>query len=207
MKSRRRPVSTDRRYTQSHIEDIPDSFFVSDCGPSERWQHSGRLLEYTDRAGVLASRAMEECVLDTLLLQGHLNARMLTAALRLRRDFIRADLSARLVGSYNPARVATSYYEGCDDRSPIEEEAYARWRAAVIAIGEMFNDIVVTVACHDIAPVEAQLLPLQMGLTRLAGFYKIPKSGENVDEAATRKIRVHRGGIGNGGRGNRSWFH
>jgi len=206
--SRRYVLSADRRRTKDYgLESFPDNQFIPDCGPAERWQHSGRLIEITDAAGILASRASEECVLDTLHLQGHLTQRLLAAALRLRRDYIGADLGAHLVASYNPARVATSYYAGCDDRSDLQEEAYQRWRAAVVAIGDLLSDVVVTVACHDIMPSEAHVLSLQIGLIRLARFYRIPQSGEDVDQAAAREVAVDGRSVGERSRRDGGWLH
>ncbi len=73
-KSRRRPVSTDRRFRKQ-----PNA---ADHGPPERWQHSGRLLEITERRGVLAARVTEEHVIDILLLRGVLSKTQGTAAIK-----------------------------------------------------------------------------------------------------------------------------
>jgi len=203
MKSRRYVLSAERHRSKAcDLELFPDNQFIPDCGPAERWQHTGRLLEIADDAGSVVSRVSEECVLDTLHLQGHLTARQLTAALRLRRDYMRADLAAHLVGSYNPARVSSSYYVGCDDRSDQQEEAYQSWRSAVVAVGELLSDVVVTVACHDVMPSEAQILSLQIGLIRLARYFRIPDLGENVDQTATRQVGVGRSRISEVGCGD-----
>lgn len=200
MKSRRHPVSTDRRLKENALritlEGLGEASFVPDCGPAERWQHSGRVLELTDQAGVVASRSIEECVLDILHMQQHITKQQLRAALRFKDDFINADLGAHLVGSYNPARVTSSYYAGCDDRTDAQEVAYRQWRGAVAEIGDMLCDCVITVVCHDIPPSPAHILPLQIGLIRLARYYRIPALNDDVDQTAAWEIAV--GGAGRG---------
>ena len=57
-RSRRDLVSTDER-----LRKIAGG---GDHGTPERWQHSGRALEVTDRAGILAAQATEEHILDIL---------------------------------------------------------------------------------------------------------------------------------------------
>lgn len=207
----RRPVSSDRRFSPDHSlahstasllshvvrsEIILSDAFVAggqsvqlrDAAPPERWQHAGRVLEPTDSAGVVAARVVEECVLDVLFLQRHISRRMLEGALRLKADYLAADLSAHLVAGYNPARVAFGNHDGPRDRSDSQEKAYQRWRGAIASIGEMMADAVITTVCHDIAPDEAHILPLQIGLIRLTKYYGIPKLDDNVDQASTREI-------------------
>ncbi len=200
MKSYRRCVSSDRRLKENSlcmaIEEMANESFIPDFGPPERWQHAGRILEPTGEIGVIASRVVEECVLDILYLQEQISRRQLQAALRFKADFLDADLSAHLVGSYNPARVASSYYFGCDDRSEDQENAYCRWRGAVKEVGDLLCDCVISVVCHDLPLNPAHMLPLQMGLVRLAGYYNVPSLDDDVDQAAARKI-----GIGAAGRG------
>lgn len=200
MRSRRYHVSSDRRLKENcsrqELADFADALFISDCGPAERWQHSGRVLEVTDSAGVVASRCVEECVLDILHLQQHITKQQLRAALRFKDDFLNADLGPHLVGSYNPARVSSSYYAGCDDRTDAQEESYRLWRGAVAEIGDMLCDCVITVVCHDIPPCPSHILPLQIGLIRLARYYSIPVLDDDVDQTAAWEIAV--GGAGRG---------
>ncbi|MDD3182369.1 MAG: DUF6456 domain-containing protein [Alphaproteobacteria bacterium] len=206
MKSRRTPVSSDRRLKENamrlSLESLGESSFIPDFGPPERWQHAGRTIEVTDLAGSVASRTVEECVLDILYLQQHITKQHLHAALRFKSDFLEADMGAHLTGSYNPARVITSYYAGCDDRNEQQELAYRRWRGAVEAVGDMLCDCIITVVCHDIPPNPMHILPLQMGLVQLAAYYKISSLNDDVDQASAWEIGVSgaRGSEANGSR-------
>jgi hypothetical protein len=188
---RRRPVATDRRFRNASPN--------ADYGPPERWRHSARLLEFTERAGVLAARVAEESVLDVLVLRRWITEAQREAALRFKRDFRAAGLEARLSGSYNPLRVAFSPFGPWDERSDAEEAAYQRWRNAVRALGSPLNDLVVTIVCYDRLPAPQCALRLQDGLNRLAIWYRMPvapvvsrqtdsgQSGVNVDQAAARQ--------------------
>jgi len=144
---------------------------AADHGPIERWRHSGRTLEPTERAGVLAARALEESVLDVLVLRGAIEENQREAALRLRLDFQRAGLQARLSFSYNPARRQFSPFGPWDERTDAEEAAYQRWRNALRAVGKRHNDAVVTAACFDIAPAPERMDALREGLKKLAKWY------------------------------------
>ena len=59
--TRRFPVSSDKRFRK-----LPGG---GDHGTPERWQHSGRALELTERAGVLAVRVTEEHIIDVLAMR------------------------------------------------------------------------------------------------------------------------------------------
>ena len=208
MKSRRYPVSSDRRYKDTTLSDFHDSAFVCDRGPAERWQHAGCLFELADTRGVLASRTIEESILDILVLQNHITPRHLAAALRLKTEYLKAGLSPHLVGSYNPARVGSAYYVGCDDRSDEQEEAYQSWRMAIDEVGEMLSDVVITVVCHDIAPHQNLILPLQIGLIRLVRFYGLSDLDDDVDQASAREVGAwSRSGRGGESRRRRRLLH
>ena len=73
-KIRRRPAATDRRFRKP--------LNSSDFGPPERWQHSGRLLEQTEKPGHFAARATEEHVVDVLVLRGVLDVQQSAAAFK-----------------------------------------------------------------------------------------------------------------------------
>ncbi|MGE3623712.1 MAG: DUF6456 domain-containing protein [Bdellovibrionales bacterium] len=182
---RRPPVKTDRRYFRE--------IAVPDRGPPERWQHSGRVFEPTDQAGLLAARATEEHVIDVLRLGGFIGQRASDAAFRLKQDFKRAGLEKHLVGSYN-CGVQSEF--GAGDRDDYEEAAYRRWRNALRAVGMLYSNAVVSVVCHDQWPEGRTVACLQKGLGRLADWYGLPesgapdapagRSGDNVDNAAAR---------------------
>lgn len=167
------------------------SLFLSvDHGTFERWQHSGRALELTERAGVFAVRALEENVLDVLVARRWIFDEHREAALRFKLDFRKAGLEVRLTGGYNPARTSFSPSGPWDERSDEEEEAYQRWRRALRAIGAIYSDLVVTVVCFDEMPAPQRARELRNGLQRLVKLYgvcKKEKSGDDVDKAAARK--------------------
>jgi len=165
MRLRREPVATDRRFRTNRIP--------ADHGPQERWQHSSRMMEPTEKAGVLAARALEECVLDIFVARGLIAAVHREAALRLRSDYQAAGLTVRVIGSYNPARSSFSPFGAWNERTEKEEAAYQRWRNAVRAIGIQFSDAVMTVACHDRMPGEQGMRDMKAGLAKLVKWYRM----------------------------------
>lgn len=183
---RRQPVGTDRRFRRGQE--------TADYGAPERWQHSRRALEATERAGVWAARALEEAIVDVLALRGWISLRQRQAALHFRRDYHSAGLQERLAGSYSSTRVAFSPFGPWDERTEPQEAAYRRWRHAVRAIGIVYSDLVITVACHDAIPAQQRVPALREGLEKLAKWYRLPKAStdsengldEQVDETAAR---------------------
>lgn len=200
MKPYRPRISSDRRFKENSLlpslDDILPENFIPDCGPAERWQHAGRTFEPTAPAGAIAARVVEECVLDILLLQEQISPRQLRAALRFKADFLDADLAAHVSGAYNPARVSQSLYVGLYDRTDAQEAAYQRWRGAVKEMGELLCDCVISVVCHDAPPCPSHILPLQMGLIRLAGYYNLPDLDDDVDQTAARQVSIGAAGRG-----------
>lgn len=166
-RTRRRPVSTDKRFKKKNS---------ADYGPPERWQHSGRVLEMTERAGILAARVTEEHVIDVLVMRGILDATQSDAAFRLKQDFQRAGLAANTISRYNPERSKVDYFRGGRERNDAEEAAYQRWRNAVRELGLQFSCAVIATVCHDETPKTDELPLLQKGLEQLADWYKHPKS-------------------------------
>ncbi len=144
-------------------------------GPTERWQHTGRVLELTDHAGVLAARALEECVLDVLVARRWILPVHREAALRLKRDFHGAGLDPHLSGSYNALRSAFTPYGPWDERTDEQEAAYQRWRQAVKAIGQIYSGVVITTAYYDLMISTARAKTLAAGLKKLADWYKLPE--------------------------------
>lgn len=148
-----------------------------DHGTAERWQHAGRLLQPTDRAGILAARVSEDHALDSLVLYGQLDQLLADAGFRLKEDFHMADLSAHVTGGYSgQPRQSGPYKE--HERSDAEEEAYTRWRKAVMAMGPRDGAVVLTVVCYDAPPVAGELNLLRQGLTRLAAWYGMKRKVE-----------------------------
>ncbi len=173
-----------------------------DHGPSERWQHTGRLLEPSERAGVLTARVLETDVLDRLVLARVIADRHRQAALRLRADFQAAGLSAHLVSGYSSVRTEFSFYGGWDERSEKEEKAYARWRRAVSAMGQVFSGTVLSVVCYDEALPSAKHVLLLAGLAKLTKWYgqNPHPSDEDIDQTATGERAARRGSRGVGGK-------
>lgn len=165
-KARRRPVATDKRFRKKNS---------ADYGPPERWQHSGRVLEMTERAGILAARVTEEHVIDVMVLRGLLDRTQSEAAFRLKLDFQRAGLAANTISRYNPERGKTDYFRGARERTDAEEAAYQRWRNAVRELGLDLSCAVIATVCHDEAPKPDDVPLLQKGLDQLTRWYKLPK--------------------------------
>ena len=165
-KTRRRPVSTDKRFKKPT---------AADHGTPERWRHSGRTLEITERAGILAARAIEEHVIDTLVLRGLLDRTQSDAAFRLKMDFQRAGLAANTTSRYTADRSSDNVRKE-RERSDGEEAAYRRWRGAVREMGLQFSCAVIATVCHDETPKSADVALLQKGLDQLATWYQLPKT-------------------------------
>ncbi len=185
-KSRRRPVASDRRFRRKSD--------VSDYGPAERWQHSGRVLELTERAGVLAARVTEEHIVDVMVTKKLLTKSQSDAAFKFKLDFQRAAMAVQVTGRYNPVRSNKDPFRGERERSDFEEAAYRRWRHAVRELGLGLGSVVITTVCHDLPPKADEIAVLQRGLEKLADWYKLPKDNSNpgglnqpVDQAAARQ--------------------
>lgn len=166
---RRRPVASDRRFRRAQG--------MSDTGPRERWQHSGRVLEFTERAGVLAARATEEHIVDVLVARRILDQRQRMAALRLKLDYQRAGLAPHVTGSYTPMRRGEDYFRHERERTDLEEAAYGRWRNAVRELGMRLSDAVISTVCNDCPPAPRATEALRQGLEKLARWYGLPDGG------------------------------
>lgn len=166
-KSRRRPVSTDKRFCNKSNP--------SDYGTPERWQHTVRLLQVTDTAGILAARALEEHIVDMLVTRGVLDAAQREAAFKFKHDYHLAQLGARVTSRYSPATASKDYFRPAPERSDLEEAAYVRWRHAVKTLGLGLSNIVITTVCHDLAPPARNVKMLQDGLTKLVDWYRLQK--------------------------------
>lgn len=143
----------------------------ADHGPRERWQHSERVMEATERAGVFAARTAEEHILDRLRVMGFIDDRARQAGLRLRSDFRAAHLENRVTASYNPARGINHGGYREYERSDMEEAAYQRWRRALRAVEGVSRSALLDVCCHGKPPTPAILQALQAGLSKLCDWY------------------------------------
>jgi Domain of unknown function (DUF6456) len=165
-KRRRAPVATDRRFKKSPQH--------ADYGPAERWQHSGRRLELTEAAGVLAARAIESSVIDMLAVRDVLSSSQTEAALKFRLDYQRAALMKPITGSYNSAAARGDFHKE-RERSDAEEAAYQRWRNAVRKLGLEASNVAISTICFDLVPTPRDILILQKGLERLVEWYGLKK--------------------------------
>ena len=143
----------------------------ADHGTPERWQHSGFTLEFTDRAGVLAARATEEHILDILGLKLILSALQIEAGLKFKADYHAAAIAPHVTSSYSGASSARDFFRAEHERSPAEEAAYVRWRAAVGELGLRYSEAVIATVCHDAPPEPRDIPALQEGLQKLASWY------------------------------------
>jgi hypothetical protein len=165
---RRQPVSSDRRFRKKSE--------AADYGPAERWQHSGRILEVTEHAGVLAARVSEEHIIDIMVARNLVSEAQREAALKFKLDYQRAALAAHVTASYSAVRSSQDPFRGERERNDFEEAAYRRWRHAVRELGMLLSGIVISTVCHDLLPTPKDMPALQRGLTVLTDWYKIPKS-------------------------------
>jgi hypothetical protein len=172
-KARRRPVSTDKRFRKKSRK----KFEKADHGTPERWQHSGRVLEITEHRGILAARAIEEHVIDALVMRGLIDQSQSDAAFRLKLDFQRAGLAASVTSRYSPDPHKTDYFHGRRERSDAEEAAYRRWRHAVRELGLDLSCAVIATVCHDETPAPDDVPLLQKGLDQLVDWYNLRKEG------------------------------
>ncbi len=166
---RRSPVATDRRFRKKQGG--------SDFGPQERWQHLGRVLECTERAGILAVRATEESIVDIMVTRKALTQAQANAAFKFKLDFQRAGLAAHVTGSYSPVRANKDYCYGAKVRNDFEEAAYQRWRNAVRELGLGLSGLVISTVCHDLLPMPRDIDMLRLGLEKLIDWYGLPKEG------------------------------
>ena len=179
MPSRRRPVASDKRFRHEAPR--------TDYGTPERWQHSGRTLELTDRAGILAARATEEHVLDSLVLCGLLDDSQRAAGLKLRLDYQRAALAAPVTSQYSPVGGRAAGMQPGRERNELEEMAYRRWRHALKELGIVLARPVLVTVCHDEWPQPGEIRLLQQGLEKLAKIYGLTKTNESLPVRPVRR--------------------
>lgn len=168
-------------------------FATSDFGPPERWQHSGRVVEPTEEAGVFRVRATEECVLDYLALHGVLNRAECIAGLHLKRDFLDAGLAAQIVAKYDRCYTFLTVEAALRERTVQQEAAYQRWRSAIKSLkNNLIVNALISVVCCDEMPREEHHAFIKLGLTRLEIYYEklTPvRLCQNVNQRAARQVR------------------
>jgi hypothetical protein len=161
----RYPVSTDKRFKRR----------VAESGTAERWQHSGRVFEYTENAGVFVARATEEHVLDRLFLLKIIDEKAHEAGLRLHQDYCVARIEARATAHYESVGGNAPDPEKRLERSEMQEAAYRRWRRALSVFKAVEQDALIHVACAGCFPTLTQAARLAPALQKLARFYGIAK--------------------------------
>lgn len=164
-RSHRAPVSTDKRFRK-----IAGG---GDHGTPERWQHSGRALELTDHAGILAVRATEEHILDILGLKHLLNDVQIAAGMKFKADYHAASIAANVTANYSSMSSAKDFFRAEHERSDAQEAAYRRWKLAVRELGLEYSLAVISTVCHDAAPRPRDIPALQDGLEKLVAWYKL----------------------------------
>lgn len=168
-KSRRRPTSTDKRFKKR--------YGIIDTGPTERWQHAGRLLVQPSPQSTYVAKVAEEHVVDIMVTKGLITETQSAAAMRLKADFQLAGLATRTIGRYAPViSDQPDHSRGRPDRSQAAEAAYRRWRHAVREIGGRTGAVVVDTACYDHMPALSGIALLQEGLDKLADWYGMAKA-------------------------------
>lgn len=163
--SRRSPVASDKRFRKNPTG--------ADHGTPERWQHAGRALQATERAGVIAAKVSEEHILDVLVLKNIIDTRCLDAALRFKNDYHMAAIASRVTGSYSGMANMRDFFNAVRERSEGEEAAYRRWRGALAWLSPRQGAVVVATTCHDMPPTSRDIAELQDGLAALAKGYGI----------------------------------
>ncbi|HVY12544.1 MAG TPA: DUF6456 domain-containing protein [Alphaproteobacteria bacterium] len=164
-KPRRPPVSRDKRFKkQSHGPDF---------GPAERWQHSARIMEFTENAGVFAARAQHQHVLDRLVALRFIDAPQREAGLKLHSAGHTARIMESVSASLSAVRMGAGDPERRLQRNAAQEAAYASFRRALAAVPAEARDVVIHVACLDCWPGVEQLARLKDGLASLAKHYGI----------------------------------
>jgi hypothetical protein len=125
----------------------------------------------TARAGICVVRDADESVLDVFVARGLLEPEERDAGLELRRDYEKAKLRHSVVSSYSSVRSPYNPYGSSSDRTDEEEAAYKRWREALRFAGSVCSNVLVTVACDDMYPIDDQKKFLKHGLRSLVKWY------------------------------------
>ncbi len=128
---------------------------------------------------------LTESPLGWLLARGHVSSRQFAAAERLRHDWERAQLSARVTMSWDAAPIARSRGGSAPgiDLNGSQLDAKTRFEAAVAGAGPGLGDILWRVVCAGEGmreaetalgwPARAGKLVLSLALDRVADYYRI----------------------------------
>lgn len=146
----------------------------ADLGTAERWQHSRREMVLTERAGILAARALEECALDRWLAAGAITGDEHEAGLRLRTDYLKGQITLRASRVYDGVRAPSpgaSWTSPAERRDGASEAAYRRWREAVRSVGQRASLILIAVCCEDGVIAWPQRAELRGALQTLMRHY------------------------------------
>ncbi len=162
-----------RRYVMGKKRREDDMSFA-DLGTAERWQHSRREMVLTERAGILAARALEECALDRWLAAGAITEDEHEAGLRLRTDYLRGQVTLRASRIYDGVRAPTpraSWTSPAERRDGASEAAYRHWREAIRATGQRASLVLIAVCCEDGALSWQRRSELRLALQALIRHY------------------------------------
>lgn len=153
------------------VVSAPTSARQVDFGPDYRWQHGLRGLHVTETPGVAAACVLTECRLDELKMAGILTPAQADAGQKFRQDYLGSGVEKRIISSYQPVRGHDNGGYSEPDRTPAQEESYARWRAALRQIPLSCRAAVLSVCCHDEMPEIKYLKVLRAGLDQLHAWH------------------------------------
>ena len=129
---------------------------------------------------------LAESPLGWLYSRGHVDRRQFDAGERLRADWERGQLSARVTMAWDPAPVASGRrgHGSAPDLSAAQIDARRRFQAAIAAAGPGLADILWRVVCSGDGmrdaetalgwPARAGKVVLTIALDRVADFYRMP---------------------------------
>ena len=164
-----------RRYNSKNRQRTLSSDYA-DSAPAYRWQHSARDYASTDSHGILAERALEECMLDRWFLAGYIDETEHTAGLRLREDYLNGQVPARTCRLYDPAshgsRGVKLFSSQAERRSHHAEEAYQRWRHALRLVGARGSLLLNALCCEDKSIAPLHRADVRHALQILTRYYR-----------------------------------
>ena len=146
----------------------------SDYGTPERHLKGGDIVEeLTERAGIRRARVTIETALDWYYANNNLdkgperNKLLYDCGVRFRKDWTVSGLEPNVIGRYSDM-VSAGSIQGL---SGMREDAYKRWRAAILAVGPIASMEVIKVCCIGERVGRTGLEILRRGLGELASHY------------------------------------